>query len=97
MPPAKINRDGTIARCARRKTFGRAALQIVAADVSMSLDNVLAVAGAAREHPIVLSRAETHHQHGVYPPRVTASENSGASAEGLFRLAASYTGHHEYQ
>jgi len=49
-----INRDGTIARRVRRKTFGQAALQIVAADVSMSLDNVLAVAGAAREHPIVL-------------------------------------------
>lgn len=37
-----------------RKTFGQAALQIVAADVSMSLDNVLAVAGAAREHPYIL-------------------------------------------
>jgi YjbE family integral membrane protein len=49
-----INRDGTIARRLRRKTFGQATLQIVAADVSMSLDNVLAVAGAAREHPIVL-------------------------------------------
>jgi len=49
-----INRNGTIARRVRRKTFGQAALQIVAADVSMSLDNVLAVAGAAREHPIVL-------------------------------------------
>jgi YjbE family integral membrane protein len=49
-----INRDGTIAGRARRKMFGQAALQIVAADVSMSLDNVLAVAGAAREHPIVL-------------------------------------------
>ena len=34
-----INRDGTVARRARRKTFGQAALQIVAADVSMSLDN----------------------------------------------------------
>jgi YjbE family integral membrane protein len=33
------------------KTFAQAAWQIVAADVSMSLDNVLAVAGAAREHP----------------------------------------------
>jgi len=33
-----------------RKTFAQAAWQIVAADVSMSLDNVLAVAGAAREH-----------------------------------------------
>jgi len=39
---------------APRKTFGQAALQIVAADVSMSLDNVLAVAGAAREHPYIL-------------------------------------------
>jgi YjbE family integral membrane protein len=38
-----------------RKTFGQAAAQIVAADVSMSLDNVLAVAGAAREHPFVLA------------------------------------------
>jgi YjbE family integral membrane protein len=36
------------------KTFGQAAWQIVVADVSMSLDNVLAVAGAAREHPYVL-------------------------------------------
>lgn len=37
------------------KTFRQAALQIVAADVSMSLDNVLAVAGAAREHPYILA------------------------------------------
>jgi YjbE family integral membrane protein len=37
-----------------RKTFKQAAWQIVVADVSMSLDNVLAVAGAAREHPIIL-------------------------------------------
>ncbi|MCC7272992.1 MAG: TerC family protein [Alphaproteobacteria bacterium] len=37
-----------------RKTFAQAALQIVAADISMSLDNVLAVAGAARDHPWVL-------------------------------------------
>jgi YjbE family integral membrane protein len=36
------------------KSFGRALLQIMIADVSMSLDNVLAVAGAAREHPAVL-------------------------------------------
>ncbi|KRB58993.1 hypothetical protein ASE04_04125 [Rhizobium sp. Root708] len=39
---------------APRKTFVQAATQIVIADVSMSLDNVLAVAGAAREHPTVL-------------------------------------------
>ncbi len=38
-----------------RKTFAQAAWQIVVADVSMSLDNVLAVAGAAREHPIALA------------------------------------------
>ena len=38
----------------RSKTFAQAAWQIVIADVSMSLDNVLAVAGAAREHPLVL-------------------------------------------
>ncbi len=36
------------------KTFGQAALQILIADVTMSLDNVLAVAGASREHPWVL-------------------------------------------
>jgi YjbE family integral membrane protein len=36
------------------KTFGAAILQIVVADVSMSLDNVLAVAGAASEHMGVL-------------------------------------------
>jgi len=45
--------DGTAA--GRRKSFSPAALQIVVADVSMSLDNVLAVAGAAREHPFVLA------------------------------------------
>src|SRR5262249_28169658 len=49
-----INADGTIAGRAAQKTFAQAALQIVVADVSMSLDNVLAVAGAAREHPAVL-------------------------------------------
>jgi YjbE family integral membrane protein len=36
------------------KTLRRAVWQIIIADVSMSLDNVLAVAGAAREHPYVL-------------------------------------------
>ena len=50
---ADLNNDGVIAPAAT-KTFGQAALQIVIADVSMSLDNVLAVAGAAREHPSVL-------------------------------------------
>ena len=36
------------------KTFLQAAIQITIADLSMSLDNVLAVAAAAREHPAVL-------------------------------------------
>ena len=49
-----INADGTVAGGTPRKTFAQAAWQIIVADVSMSLDNVLAVAGAAREHPGVL-------------------------------------------
>jgi YjbE family integral membrane protein len=36
------------------KTFAGAAWGVALADVSMSLDNVLAVAGAARDHPYVL-------------------------------------------
>lgn len=36
------------------KTFKQAIIQIIIADVSMSLDNVLAVAGTAREHTWVL-------------------------------------------
>ncbi len=51
---ADLNADGTVAGGAPRKTFAQAAWQIVIADLSMSLDNVLAVAGAAREHPVVL-------------------------------------------
>ena len=44
------------AGCARppAKTFGQAVGQIVLADISMSLDNVLAVAGVARQHTWVL-------------------------------------------
>ncbi len=52
-----INADGTITSggsAGGGKTFAQAAWQIVVADVSMSLDNVLAVAGAARDHPYVL-------------------------------------------
>src|SRR6266481_4601755 len=47
-----INADGNCGPS--RKTFGQAIWQITIADVSMSLDNVLAVAGAAREHPLIL-------------------------------------------
>ncbi len=49
-----INADGTVTGRAPRKTLAQAAGQIIIADLSMSLDNVLAVAGAAREHPFVL-------------------------------------------
>jgi YjbE family integral membrane protein len=51
---ADLDASGGIAEGAPRKTFSQAAWQIVIADVSMSLDNVLAVAGAALEHPYVL-------------------------------------------
>lgn len=46
--------DGEGDSGAPRKTLAQATWQIIIADVSMSLDNVLAVAGAAREHPTVL-------------------------------------------
>ena len=47
---ADTNADGTIAGRAPRKTLRQAVIQIIIADVSMSLDNVLAVAGAAAHH-----------------------------------------------
>ena len=49
-----LNQDGVVAPSGKQKTFAQAATQIVVADVSMSLDNVLAVAGAAHGHPTVL-------------------------------------------
>ncbi len=49
-----IDKDGSVAGGRPVKTFAQAAWQIVIADVSMSLDNVLAVAGAARDHPNIL-------------------------------------------
>ena len=49
---AGLNGNGKVG--APRKTLRQAAIQIVVADVSMSLDNVLAVAGAARDHMTVL-------------------------------------------
>jgi YjbE family integral membrane protein len=51
---ADLDGSGNASANGARKTFAQAAWQIVIADVSMSLDNVLAVAGAAREHPWVL-------------------------------------------
>lgn len=51
---ADTNADGTIGAPLKTKTFKAAILQIVLADLSMSLDNVLAVAGAARDHTVAL-------------------------------------------
>jgi YjbE family integral membrane protein len=45
---------GTDAQGKPRKTLVQATSQIIVADVSMSLDNVMAVAGAAREHPVIM-------------------------------------------
>ncbi len=52
-----LDGDGMIAGkpIAKKKTLRDAVIQIIVADVSMSLDNVLAVAGAANGHdPIIL-------------------------------------------
>lgn len=46
--------EGRAVETADPKTFRQAVTQIMIADISMSLDNVLAVAGAAREHAWVL-------------------------------------------
>lgn len=52
---AAIDGDpATEPRAKPAKSFKQAFLQVLIADVSMSLDNVLAVAGAAREHPAIL-------------------------------------------
>jgi YjbE family integral membrane protein len=45
---------GAVPSGGRQKTQTQAMFQIVFADLSMSLDNVLAVAGVARDHPFVL-------------------------------------------
>jgi YjbE family integral membrane protein len=46
--------EGETPSGAPRKTLRQAITQILVADVSMSLDNVLAVAGAAKDHPYIL-------------------------------------------
>jgi YjbE family integral membrane protein len=45
---------GGTARAPAPKSFRDAFVQVLAAELAMSLDNVLAVAGAARDHPQVL-------------------------------------------
>ena len=54
--PREVTDGGTLAATpeAPTKTMRQAVTQIIVADVSMSLDNVLAVAGVAREHERVL-------------------------------------------
>jgi YjbE family integral membrane protein len=52
--PAGAKEAGASEGSKPRKTLVQASWQIIVADVSMSLDNVLAVAGAAREHPVVM-------------------------------------------
>jgi YjbE family integral membrane protein len=53
--PADAAHEGQDADPSRAsKTVGRALWQIIVADVSMSLDNVLAVAGAALDHPAIM-------------------------------------------
>ena len=52
--PAPEGSHDAAAAPGQRKTLRQAVLQIVVADLSMSLDNVLAVAGAARDHLEIL-------------------------------------------
>jgi YjbE family integral membrane protein len=51
---AAMDSDPSTEPKVKPKSFRDALIQILIADVSMSLDNVLAVAGAAREHPAIL-------------------------------------------
>jgi YjbE family integral membrane protein len=52
-PAATVQDSDPIER--QGKTFAQALMQIILADISMSLDNVLAVAGAARSNPLILA------------------------------------------
>ena len=52
-PEAQPHADGT--RSVRKRSLASAVMQILIADVSMSLDNVLAVTGAAEDHVWVLA------------------------------------------
>jgi YjbE family integral membrane protein len=52
IPPVLPGAEATAAL--GQKTFRSAVVQVAVADISMSLDNVLAVAGAAREHPYIM-------------------------------------------
>lgn len=51
---APVPDNGIAAAPSASRNVAQVAAQVAVADLSMSLDNVLAVAGAAREHPTVL-------------------------------------------
>jgi YjbE family integral membrane protein len=51
---ANLADDGEQSGIAPARSFAAAAWSVAVADISMSLDNVLAVAGAAREHPGIM-------------------------------------------
>jgi len=51
---ARADAGNAVAAVVATKSLRQAIVQILIADLSMSLDNVLAVAGAARAHPQVL-------------------------------------------
>ncbi|VAW20083.1 Integral membrane protein TerC family [hydrothermal vent metagenome] len=52
---ADFNQDKKVGAPVKIGNFRQAVFNILIADISMSLDNVLAVAGAAREHPVILA------------------------------------------
>ncbi|HYD29811.1 MAG TPA: TerC family protein [Azospirillaceae bacterium] len=54
VPPTGTGVGGAAVAAVATTTVGAAVWQITVADVSMSLDNVLAVAGAAKDHPTIL-------------------------------------------
>ncbi|MGE3143368.1 MAG: YjbE family putative metal transport protein [Hyphomonadaceae bacterium] len=54
-PDVGVHAAEEVAQAAAPASFGRALLTIIIADVSMSLDNVLAVAGVARHNQAILA------------------------------------------
>jgi hypothetical protein len=105
-----INAGGTIASHIPRKSFVQAASQIVLADVSMSLDNVLTVADAAQEHFTVQDRfsdlvSYTGSQHKsctqtiinfvcCIPPLMKYQLSVAALVAGVYEIDADIGGRH---
>ena len=92
---ADLNADGTVAGKAPRKTLRQAVMQIIIADVSMSLDNVLAVAGAAQHHfeALIFGLALSVVMMGVAAsfiaqPAAPASAGSPGSASSIILYVA---------